>query len=191
MACLGRTRRKKCSERKPICHGCSNLSLPCVWPEEEATESHAAVKVVPRRITSNAQSESVSETASLLKPLLPARPNCLQYRPTTSENEDVLLKHFSDKYSHLLFQTHAHPGYRSGSLGMLAELKRVQCIIDLVYAISGLHLSNEIVRFNHISTEYYVSAIASLRAMVAKREVEGSEDWLMLMVIMFCLYEVG
>lgn len=61
---------------------------------------------------------------------------------------------------------------------------------DLVLAISAMHLSNKLGRYTHIATEYYVSALGSLRSMVDGGEIEGSEDWLMLMVIMLCLYEV-
>ena len=75
-------------------------------------------------------------------------------------------------------------------LNLLAELKRVRCITDLVLAISAMHLSNKSGRYTRIATEYYVSALGSLRSMVDGGEVEGSEDWLMLMVTLLCLYEV-
>lgn len=41
-----------------------------------------------------------------------------------------------------------------------------------------------------MSIEYYVSSIANLRSMVDKREIEGSEDWLIFMVMFCCAFEV-
>jgi hypothetical protein len=130
-----------------------------------------------------------SEVASTLKPLLPG--NSLQYKPSLSEDEVLLFRYFSEKYTLLVFEPKANPGFVTAPLTLLAGLKRVRCITDLVLAIAAMHLSNKLGRYSRIATEYYVSALASLSAMVEKREVEGSEDWLMLMVILLCLYEVG
>jgi hypothetical protein len=186
---IGRSRRKKCSERRPECHGCSRLSIPCIWPKETSEES-ISVQMTPERNDSPKALPLSSEFTTSLKPILPAGINCLQYRPIPSDDEHVLYTYFNDRFTPLIVQAYAHPGFRLVSIRYLSELRKVRCIMDMVLAISAQHLAHTQSRFNRLSTEYYVSAITNLRTMVDKRELEGSEDWLLLMVMFFCIFEV-
>lgn len=186
---VGRSRRKKCSERKPECHGCSKLSIPCVWPKA-IPEENISVPETHGRISRSTTTSWSSEKPTSLKPILPAGINRLYYKPTPSDDEHVLFTYFNEKFTPLIVQTNAHPGYRLGSLNQSSGLIRVKCVHELVLAIAAQHLAHIQSRFNRLSTEYYISAIANLRGMVDKREVEGSEDWLLLMVMFCCVFEV-
>jgi hypothetical protein len=104
----------------------------------------------------------------------------------------MLFVYFNEKFARHFVHRFAHPGFMDDMLGKLAELKgRLRCITDLALALSAQHLSNRKARFNRMPTEYYVSSIANLRSMVDKGEIEGSEDWLLLMVVLGCRLEVG
>lgn len=113
----------------------------------------------------------------------------LQYRPTAAEDDHVLFEHFRDKFSYLVVPTHAR-GFRHNFVRMMAELRRERCLADLIYAVAAVNLATTAARFEHLATEYYVSAISRLRGMVERKEIEGSEDWLIGMVILFPLFEV-
>jgi hypothetical protein len=130
-----------------------------VWPEATLDSRAVAIRIEKKPIRS-------SEVVSNLKQLLPA--NCLQYKPSLSEDEVLLFRYFSEKYILLMFKPKANPGFVTAPLNMLRELKRVRCITDLVLAISAMHLSNKSARYSRIATEYYVSVLANLRAMVEK-----------------------
>lgn len=114
----------------------------------------------------------------------------MDYKPTPAEDEHILLIHFSDKFIPHLTHSYAHPGFRKDTLRMLHEVRGIRCLSELILAISAQHFSNKHARFNRLSTEYYISSIASLRSMVDKREIDGSEDWLMFMVMFCCAFEV-
>jgi hypothetical protein len=130
-----------------------------------------------------------SDLLPTLKPILPAGPRSLQYRPTADEDDRVLFEHFRDKFSYLVFPTHAR-GFRHNVIGLMAELRRERCLADLIYAVSALNLATTVQRFENRATEYYVSAISRLRGMVERKEIEGSEDWLICMILLFPLFEV-
>lgn len=164
------------------------LKIPCVWPDP-ASAGQAVVKASSGHGTI-AKKAVQSLESSTLSTVLPARLDSLQYKPSLSEDEHFLHRYFNETYTPLVFQRYAHPAFRTNSLDVVTGSKKVRCIMDLVSAISAMHLSSKMTRYNRISTEYYVSSISSLRTMVDSREIEGSEDWLMLVVILFCLYEV-
>lgn len=129
-------------------------------------------------------------SADLKSILLAQGPSGLEYRPSTEEIQHVLLQHFIKNHGSILFLASPYLDAKDQFADILRKSKSLTCISDLVYGVSAVHLSSESQRFCHISTEYYVSAIAGLREMVAKKETDGTEEWLMTMIALLCLYEV-
>lgn len=66
----------------------------------------------------------------------------------------------------------------------------VRCTMDVLLAISAMHRSVKMPNYKPIAVQYYVSAISSLRTKVERKEVDGTEDWLLLMSLLLCLFEV-
>lgn len=97
--------------------------------------------------------------------------------------------YFRDQFCGLIVRPHAHPAFSDPSYIMLTAMN-VRCTMDVVLAVSALHLSVKNARFRRVSVEYYVSAIASLRTKVEGKDIDGTEDWLLLIVMLLCLFEV-
>jgi hypothetical protein len=87
----------------------------------------------------------------------------------------MLFEHFCNKFSYLVFLTHAY-GFRYNVVSLIAELRRERYLADLIYAISALNLAITVQRFKNRATEYYISAISRLRGIVESKEIKGSED---------------
>jgi hypothetical protein len=101
----------------------------------------------------------------------------------------VLFEHFRSKFSYLVLPTLAR-GFRHTLVSLMAELRRERCLADVLYAVSAVNLATTAQRFETRATEYYVSAISRLRGIVERKEIEGSEDWLICVILLFPIFEV-
>lgn len=181
------------------------MSIPCVWPKKAPQErrvvgttsghSDNADELIRSSPAASTSARPISELPELSDPalpvILPATIKSLSYKYETvlSQEEYSLFTHFNEEFTRLLVRPHAHPGFRDHSYIVLSGLN-VRCAMDVVLAVSALHLSAKQPKFKLVAIEYYLSAIAGLRAKVEEKIVDGTEDWLLVMVILLCLFEV-
>ena len=63
--------------------------------------------------------------------------------------------------------------------------------MDVFLACSAIHLSGKQPRMQSIAMKHYSSAVTVLRKLIDGKDVDGTEDWLLIMAIFLCLFEVS
>lgn len=200
-----RDRRKKCDERWPICSGCDRNLLTCCWRRgvtspHSGSGQHRSTSVTqrpPKNQTTgfsdkedNSAVESATNSAASLPNLLPlttvtARSPAL--RNTTDHN---LFAYCIDKLLPLMARPYVHPEYKRFPYHLTIALHQ-PIVMDVLLASAAMHLSEGNPHRELQAFKYYSSAIHMLLQKIAGREVDGTEDWVLLVAMILCLFEVS
>lgn len=62
--------------------------------------------------------------------------------------------------------------------------------MDVLLASAAIHLSAGQSDKQVQALKYYSSAVRMLRQKIDHSEIDGTEDWLVLVAVIFCLFEV-
>lgn len=62
--------------------------------------------------------------------------------------------------------------------------------MDVLLASAAIHLSAEQSDKQVQALKYYSSAVRMLQQKIARSEIDGTEDWVLLVAMILCLFEV-
>jgi hypothetical protein len=103
----GRSRRKKCDEKSPLCGRCGQSNRECLWPTRD--------ELVDRRYASHQNSRYATvlapgDQASIESSLLFRLSESVAYGQISRDLEGVAERHFVSQYYRLLILPNCHPG---------------------------------------------------------------------------------
>jgi hypothetical protein len=151
---LGRHRRKKCDERRPVCARCAMSGRVCDWPNIK--------QLVDRRYTSHPQSRyGTGDNITLIS---------LQSEQTAREQltidlEVIISRHFIEEYYCFLLLPNCHRAFRDGWIGEIKELMTSDESLRysvLANAASHIHNRDANPSMQSISLQYYSRSLRGL-----------------------------
>ncbi|KAJ9618336.1 hypothetical protein H2204_013067 [Knufia peltigerae] len=198
-----RDRRKKCDERWPICSGCDRNLLRCCWRHRARSPDSGR-----RQHVSDSSSRQVSREP---RPRLPEqqhklvvasttnwtakRPELLPLTLVTAQTPGLrtaldhsLFAYSIDKLLPLMARPYVHPDYERFSSHLTVALHE-PIVMDVLLASAAIHLSAGQSDKQVQALKYYSSAVRMLRQKIDHSEIDGTEDWLVLVAVIFCLFE--
>jgi heme/copper-type cytochrome/quinol oxidase subunit 3 len=89
----------------------------------------------------------------------------------------------------LLVRSHAHARYHAPLMSLPTAVQN-PCLMDAILACSALHLSQRTPSLRTVALQYYSKAVAWTRERIQNSTVDGTEDWLILTLVFFYLFEV-
>lgn len=100
-----------------------------------------------------------------------------------------LFNYFTGAMSSLLIRHDTHPGFNDWSYTISQGLQN-PCLMDILLACSAVLLTQTRPEMLSIAFQYYSSAISGTRARIESGTVDGSEDWILMMVCYLAIFEV-
>ena len=189
---IGRTRKKKCDERRPACQRCLTLGWDCEWPTSEA--------LIDRRRASvrHQQSNAVPRRDSKLEERLctEGKGSCsssvsTDHRALSPDITPLIYKHFVDKYYPLILLPNCHPKYYWVFLHKLELLlPEYPCLQYTVLASAASHLHSTLgsAQMQELSLTYYSQALQSLQELLASASrLENNNGLLMSIMLLYTL----
>jgi hypothetical protein len=104
--------------------------------------------------------------------------------------DQSLLLHLVTELGPFLVRAHSHQAFFDHSY-MVNIALHVPAVMDAFLALSSMHLSAQQDESYPVAIEYYSSAVRGLRNMLNTQAMNGTEDWLLIMMNILCLFEVG
>jgi hypothetical protein len=199
----GRSRRKKCDEKAPVCGLCSLSNRDCRWPTSEDRldrryashrQSRHSIKSTPSPSTDD--DEDVTETDILLiqwpraaagKISLPSESIA---RCDMSLNLEIAIsQHFVDKYHDFLLLPNCHPCFFDGWITeiqhLMAEDKSLRYSV-LANGASHLYLTDENTNMQQLALTYYSKAIRELSKLLStERQLENHNGLLVSVILLY------
>lgn len=172
---------------RPICSGCSRNGLSCIWPGLRS----------PSRSPNNATSLSStrSEDSCSLAAISPQFPSPeiifddWAIDTLQSPLARNLFDHFRFVLSPLLLRSHAHPIYLSSEWFLRGAVQNASLMHGLL-ACSAVHMSHLHPKYRLTAIEYYSQAVSATREKMERKELNGTEDWLIMLMVLSYLVEV-
>jgi hypothetical protein len=84
---------------------------------------------------------------------------------------------------------HAHPGYRDFSYYFTLMMSCPQ-LLNTYSACAALELSNTRSEYLPVALNYYNEVIKGVQSMIESNSIDGSEDWLLILITFLTLVEV-
>ncbi|KAH8705770.1 fungal-specific transcription factor domain-containing protein [Talaromyces proteolyticus] len=96
--------------------------------------------------------------------------------------------HFINELGPFIVRSHSHAGFFDHSYVVQLALHNPS-MMDALVAFSSVHKAAHSVDDYPMAVERYGSAIKSIRRMLDSKTLNGTEDWLLLVVDFLCLFE--
>jgi hypothetical protein len=197
---LGRSRKKKCDEKTPVCGLCSLSKRECQWP--------TSADLVDRRYASHHQSRHSARSQSPASPSITTKnevtrvswPDTVTLRislPSESvaqlnlsrDLELVISRHFIERYYSLLLLPNCHPDFYDGWITEIQHLmvqhKSLHYSV-LANGASHLHLLDENNNMQELALNYYSHAIKDLsKLLTQERRLENHNGLLMSVMLLY------
>jgi hypothetical protein len=154
--------------------------LACVWPGQQAQ----AV---------SAETEWLSNFPEVCQLDISNRDydissNAWNTAALTSLQKHVLFLHFSTTF---LFSLSMPETQVKCSDDLFSLAHRYPMLMDTFLSCSAIFLSNEHSNLLPFALHHYSTAISSIRAKINDGSIDGTEDWLMVMTLFLCIFEVS
>ncbi|KAF8851188.1 hypothetical protein BDZ45DRAFT_808539 [Acephala macrosclerotiorum] len=178
-----RERRKKCDEQRPICSGCSRNGLSCLWPG-----TLKSLTTIPKSSKSRSPNSLVTTY-----PQYPSPENVLFDKwgvdALQSPRACKLFEYYRSVVQPFLIRSHAHPVYFSSEWFIHGALQHSN-LMDALLACSAVHLSCLYPEYRLIAIKHYSQAVSTTREQLEKKQLKGTEDWLIMLSVLAYLVEV-
>lgn len=196
---IGRRRRKKCDELRPVCINCARNSFSCSWPKASPRVGITSRRQL--RASSPPSSEIlpsfVGDTSSDLSSCAQTRrlaiasslPRSLSINLFESETESQLFQYCTDLF--LPSQEHYQAGFfYAGESYMVYISINYRPLLDAMMACAAATLSGEVDWFRNFAVKKYISAVQGVQDGLASGSLVGKEDHLLATVAWLCVFEV-
>lgn len=214
-----RKRRKKCDERtkgEGSCTACARNNIACVWPGQEAKDRsrnrpHDAARHALHRTQNaleTADGDDACNTMTLSSPNArectnvhdpqddigflmknsPFRPSVWHEVGPNTQYRCELFKHFSVAVAGMMIRCDSHPGFTDWTATIREGLQH-PCLMDVFLACSAIHLSHTRPEMRAVAFSYYSSAVSNTRLQIERGQLDGSEEWLLILVCYLAIFE--
>ncbi|CZR64073.1 uncharacterized protein PAC_13970 [Phialocephala subalpina] len=177
-----RERRKKCDELRPVCSGCSRNGLSCRWPGTQSTSTS------PNSTRSRSPGSLVTTSSRC-----PSPENVLFDKwgvdALQSPRACKLFEYYRSAVQPHLIRSHAHPIYFSSGWFIHGALQH-SVLMDALLACSAVHLSCFYPEYRLTAIEFYSQAVSTTREQLEKKRLKGTEDWLIMLLVLAYLVEI-
>ncbi|KUJ14201.1 uncharacterized protein LY89DRAFT_784191 [Mollisia scopiformis] len=178
-----RERRKKCDESRPICSACSRNGFACIWPSTKSPSSQPNHKIPDTR--ADPSPDPSSPTPSSLECIWDDwGVNTLQ-----APKARTLFDYFRSALQPLMFRSHVHPIYLTSDWFVHGALQH-SSLMHALLAVSAVHLSCLYPAYRLTGIEYYSQAVSATREQLEKKLLKGTEDWLIMVLVLAYLVEI-
>lgn len=160
-------RRKKCDEEDGTCRACRRNLLTCIWPLKGVADADSDGMV-------NATTEI--DVAS----------HCLTTFHTRAQ--ESLFAYFATSVLPQLLI----PGTPRVACDDLLSMG-IACppLMNSLLACAALFQTEAGERRTHNALKYYSNSLGMTRSMIENSTLEGTEDWLLVLTLIMCIFEVS
>ncbi|PLB48626.1 hypothetical protein P170DRAFT_446499 [Aspergillus steynii IBT 23096] len=160
-----RMRRKKCDEENGTCRACRRNGLTCIWPLK------GVASVDSRAIANTSTNIDIAS-------------HCL----TTFHNraQESLFTYFS---SSVLPQLLIPGTPRASCDGLLSMGIAYPALMNSLLACAALYQPGTAESKTRNALRYYSNALGMTRSMIENSTLEGTEDWLLVLTLIMCIFE--
>lgn len=205
-----RQQKKKCDEKKPSCSDCSHYRRACIWPTVFSDGRHGKRKSKSSSpslttISSNSSpSESVTvTTGSLFKQTDKGHSTSMELRDQNSPRghifwfpidmatvqEKQLFHHFSTCTMPTAIRAHAHPVYAVYK-DVYQFGFQIPDVMNVFLGIAALRIGQNSRNSAIQATRLYVPSVNALCRRIRDGEVNGTEEWLLVLIAFMVIFEV-
>jgi hypothetical protein len=171
-------RRKKCDEEVGACRACRRNGLTCIWQSEESLSAGRSPAISTLTESSCLGQETTDYTQY----------STLWDSPTFGTPIDQAL---FDYFASVVLPQFYVPGSQLTCSDDLLSLGiQYRCILDIFLACSAMFLSHGHHNLLPHALHYYCDAVSRTREMIGKSDIQGTEDWLFVVTLFMCLFEV-
>lgn len=178
---LGRSRRKKCDEKTPVCERCSISGRSCQWP--------SSTDLLDRRYASHPKSRYSPEDT-----ILCLRSETTAHDQVTQDLEVFISRHFIDKYYRFLLLPNCHPDFYNGWINEIQELVVKEKSLHfsvLTNAASHIYNIDAVSGMQDLALSYYSKALRGLASMLERPKEPKLETHNGLLMSVMLLYLHG
>lgn len=100
-----------------------------------------------------------------------------------------LFNYYATALCAMMIRSDAHPGFQDWTY-TISQAFEHPCLMDTLLACSAIQLARKRPDMLQMAFGYYSSAVSNTRVKIEAGEIDGSEDWLLMMVCHLAIFEV-
>lgn len=205
-----RQQKKKCDETKPTCQFCLHYRRTCVWPTvfadgrngkrrpdapspatTEPIISSSPDSMAPTPISLVGQHEELFSSSLIVNENYNPYDQINWYPTNMAAGQDRLLfHHFSTCTLPRAIRAHAHPVYAAYK-DVYQVGFQMPDVMNVFLGIAALRIGQNSRNSAIKATQLYIPSVNAVQRSIKDREVNGTEDWLLVVIAFMVVFEVS